>query len=74
MSLFNVAAGTAHSRVASMGRPAKSTIKKLPASQVSVRPGKLDAQTTKAVSRKVVIPTARPDDRGTVDCCDFTMP
>ena len=48
-----------------MAKPVKSTIKRVPTSQSTVRSGKFDAQRTKAISKKVVIPTARPEDRGT---------
>ena len=47
-----------------MGRPDKSTIKRVQASQASVRLGKHDTQKTKTADRRVVIPTARPDDTG----------
>lgn len=53
-----------------MGKTSKSTIKRAgPTAHLSVKPGKLDTQRVKAFSRKVVIPTAKADDRGTVIKC-----
>ena len=69
MFMFNFPAGTTHSRVTSVGRPAKSSIKRVQASQTSVQPEKHDIQKTKAARRRVVIPTARPDDTGRIDFC-----
>ena len=70
--MFNFPEGKAHSRVTSVGRPAKSSIKRVQASQTSVQPEKHDTQKTKAVHRRVVIPTARPDDTGRIDFCIYS--
>ena len=53
----------------SLSKPAKSTLKRSgPTLHHQVKPEKLGAQRTKALSRKVVIPTASTSDRGTVSC------
>lgn len=63
--MFNgLADSTAQSKVTGVVKPVKSTIKR---PGPSVKPAKLDTQRTKAFSRKVVIPTARADDGGTLD-------
>ncbi|KAJ7383077.1 protein localization to centrosome [Desmophyllum pertusum] len=56
---------TAQSKlVVGVSKPVKSTLKRAGAtSHPPVKPGKPDTQRTKALSRKVVIPTARADDK-----------
>ncbi|KAL9958352.1 hypothetical protein ACROYT_G035357 [Oculina patagonica] len=57
---------TTQSKVTGMVKPVKSTIKRTgPTTHPSttVKPGKLDTQRTRTFSRKVVIPTARADDK-----------
>ena len=50
-----------------MGKTSKSAIKRAgPSTQLSVKSGKVDTQRTKVLSRKVVIPTAKADERGAV--------
>lgn len=50
-----------------MGKTSKSAIKRAgPTTHLSVKPGKADTQRAKALSHKVVIPTAKADDRGAV--------
>ena len=52
-----------------MSKTAASSNKKVPAVQPIGRPGKFDRQTAKAASRKVVIPTASSEDKGTNNTC-----
>ncbi|XP_068688625.1 coiled-coil domain-containing protein 14-like isoform X2 [Montipora foliosa] len=44
-------------------KPTKSNIKRAPTSHSTLRSGKQDAQKTNTMSGRVVIPTARPDDK-----------
>lgn len=60
--------GTAKSKVTSLGKPVKSSLKRAGAAlHHQVKPDKLSTQRTRVSSRKVLIPTAKTDDRGTGD-------
>jgi len=64
---YGFADSTTQPKVTAVGKTSKSAIKRAgPATHLPVKPGKLDTQRTKALSRKVVIPTAKADDRGAV--------
>lgn len=56
--------GTAKSKVTSMGKPVKSTLKRAgTALHPQVKPDRLGNQRARPSSRKVLIPTAKTDDR-----------
>ena len=55
---------TVQSKGISEAKPTKSNIKRTQSSHATVRPGKRDAQRTNTTGGRVVIPTARLDDKG----------
>ena len=64
---YGLTDSTAHPKATAVGKTSKSAIKRAgPATHLSVKPGRVDTQRAKAVSRKVVIPTAKADNRGAV--------
>lgn len=64
---YGLADSTTQSKVTAVGKTSKSAIKRTgPATHLSVKPGKVDTQRAKALSRKVVIPTAKAGDKGAV--------
>lgn len=64
---YDLADSTTQPKVTAVGKTTKSAIKRTgPTTHVSVKPVKVDTQRAKALSRKVVIPTAKADDKGAV--------
>ena len=55
---------TVQSKGISDAKPTKSNIKRVQSSHATVKPGKRDAQRTNTTGGRVVIPTARLNDKG----------
>ena len=64
---YGLADSTTQPKVTAVRKTTKSAIKRTgPTTHLSIKPVKVDAQRAKALSRKVVIPTAKADDKGAV--------